>query len=181
MAKRLHALLKRTKVQKLDEDTLKVLEEINKACNTCQKYGPKLVSFKASLPPDKLVFGDELSIDLQWIDGEAVLHVIDTATKFSSATFLDIHGHSTEGIWTAFVECWCSLYTGFSNRIHTDAGSAFTSSRWKEITDSAGISMRTSGLRHIIHWEQTRHYTIHYGRSTGKSRMIMEESLRKLC
>lgn len=145
-ARRLHALLKRAKVEDLDADTLKVLEEINNACSTCQKFGPKPVSFKASLPPEKLVFGDELSMDLQWIDGEAVLHVIDTATKFSSATFLDLYGHSTEGIWTAFVECWCSLYTGFPNRIRTDAGSAFTTPRWKEITDTAGITMRISGV-----------------------------------
>lgn len=85
----------------MDEDTLKVLEEINKACNTCQNFGHKPVSFKASLHPEQTVFGDKLSMDLQWIDGEAVLHVIDMATKFSSASFLELYGHSTEGIWTA--------------------------------------------------------------------------------
>lgn len=78
-----------------------------------KKIGPKPVSFKASLPSDQLVFWDELSIDLQWIDVEALLHVIDTATTFSSATFLSQYGQSVEGVWSALVECWCSLYTGF--------------------------------------------------------------------
>lgn len=145
-AKRLHALLKKAKVEDLDGETLKTLEEINKACNTCQKFGPKPVRFKASLPTEELVFGDELSMDLQWIDGEPILHVINTATKFSAATFLETYGLSTEGVWTAFMECWCSLYTGFPNRLRTDAGSIFTSPRWKEITDSAGVTMRISGV-----------------------------------
>lgn len=144
--KRLHALLTKTKVDNLDHDTLKILAKINKACHTCQKFGSKPVTFKASLPPNKSVFRDELSLNLQWIDGDAVLHVVDTVTKFSTATFLDQYGHSTEGLWTAFVECWCTLYTGFPNSLRTDSGSAFTSPRWKEIADSAGITMQISGV-----------------------------------
>lgn len=44
------------------------------------------------------------------------------------------------------MECWCSLYTGIPNRIRTDAGSALIIPRWKEITDTAGITMRISGV-----------------------------------
>jgi hypothetical protein len=49
------------------------------------------VRFKVSIPEDDLVFGDEVSIDLMFLDGNAVLHVVDTATRFSAAAFLDAH------------------------------------------------------------------------------------------
>jgi hypothetical protein len=51
---------------------------------------------------EDIVFGDELSIDLMFIDGQAVLHVADTGTRFSAATFLDsyngLFGQSVEGV-----------------------------------------------------------------------------------
>lgn len=45
-AKRLLALLKRAKVKDLDGDTLQVLEDINQACNTYQKFDPKACQFQ---------------------------------------------------------------------------------------------------------------------------------------
>jgi hypothetical protein len=130
---------------------MKLLQQIASACETCQKLRPKPIRFKASLPKmEDIVFGDELSIDLMFIDGQAVLHVVDTATRFSSATFLDSHngsfGHSVEGIWLAFIETWFTLYTGYPNRLRIDAGSIFASPRWKELSNMAGITLRMSGV-----------------------------------
>lgn len=102
--------------------------------------------FRASIPPDKFVFGDGLSIDLMWIDGEVVLRVIDEETKLYEIDFRDKYGQSVEGLWTAFIESWCTIYRGFLIRLRTDAGSVFTSSRWTEVTDSTGITMRISGV-----------------------------------
>ena len=69
-------------------------------------------------------FGDELSMDLMFLNGKAVLHIIDTATRFSAATFLDAHGssygQSVDGIWLAFSETWYTLYTGYPNRLRVD-------------------------------------------------------------
>ena len=86
-----------------------------------------------------------------FLEQKAVLHVIDTATRFSSTIFLDAHGatygQSLEGIWLAFVEAWCTLYTVLPNRLRVDQGSAFTSDRWREITTQAGIQLRISGVK----------------------------------
>lgn len=87
---------------------------------------------------------------MQWNDGDAILHVVDTATRFSATTFLDRNGRnysqSVKGAWTASIECWSSLCTGFPNRLRTDAGSIFTTRRWQNLTESAGISVRVSGV-----------------------------------
>ena len=91
-----------------DAATKQFLESLQAACDTCQRLIPTPVRFKLSLPNGQdLKFGDELSIDLMFVDGKAVLHVIDTATRLSSAIFLDAHGatygQSVGGIWLAFV------------------------------------------------------------------------------
>jgi hypothetical protein len=93
-----------------------------------------------------MVFGDELSIDLMLIEGKSILHIFDTATRFSGAIFLN-NGQSVEGVWTAFMEAWCSLYTGYPTRLRTDVGLMFVSPRSNELTDLAGISIRVSGIK----------------------------------
>jgi hypothetical protein len=39
----------------------------------------------ATPPTDDIVFRDEVSIDLMFINGKAILHIVDTATRFSVA------------------------------------------------------------------------------------------------
>jgi len=130
----------------------KILEEIAAKCEACQRFTVPPMRFKTSLQTEEeLVFGDEISIDLMYIDNCAILHVVDTATRFSAATFLDKHGEnygqSVDGIWLALNACWVTLYTGYPNRLRTDQGSAFTSDRWREIIESKGIKIRLSGVR----------------------------------
>ena len=140
-------ILKRARPTDLDPQTRSILREISESCDTCQRLGPNPIRFKATLPSvDDIIFGEELSIDLMFIDSEAVLHVVDTATRFSAATFLKDYGLSVEGIWLAFIEAWCTIHTGYPNRLRTDAGSVFTSSRWKELTDMSGTELRISGV-----------------------------------
>jgi hypothetical protein len=82
---------------------------------------------------EDIVFGGELSVDLTFIDGQAVLHVVDTAKKLSAETFLDSHngsfGQSVEGVFLALIETWFTLYTGYPNRLRIDSGSIFASPR----------------------------------------------------
>lgn len=77
---RLHNIFKRGKHDVLDKDTISTLDSIRNACDTCQRFGPKPLRFRASIPQEGLVPGDELSIDLKWIDGDAILHDVDTST-----------------------------------------------------------------------------------------------------
>jgi transposase InsO family protein len=144
-------LLKRARPNDLDKDTNRLLQNISKSCETCQRLGPKPIQFKVSLPKEEdLIFGEELSIDLMFLGGKAVLHIVDTATRFSAATFLDSHtatyGQSVEGVWLALIETWFTLYTGYPNRLRTDAGSIFSSPRWRQLSEMVGISLRISGI-----------------------------------
>lgn len=90
--RKLYGLLKRAKVENLDEDTLKLLQDIKNKCDTCQRFGPKAHRFRVAMPEENPIFGQELSVNLQWIDGDTILHMGDHATRFSATTFLDRNG-----------------------------------------------------------------------------------------
>jgi hypothetical protein len=66
-------LLKRAQPDDTNQETMLLLQKITSACETCQKLEPRPIRFKVSLPNmEDTVFGDELSIDLMFIDGQAV-------------------------------------------------------------------------------------------------------------
>jgi hypothetical protein len=88
----LFAFLKRAKADSVDANTRAVLSDIENACSTCQRYSSKPLRLKTTLPSgEELPFGSELSMDLMFTNGKAVLHVIDSATRFNAATFLNSH------------------------------------------------------------------------------------------
>lgn len=123
-AAKLYNVLKRSNPEKANEATLTILKEISRACATCQRFAPKPLSFQVTIPGD-VVFNNELALDLMWIDGRAVLHIVDVHTHFSSAVFL--RGQDVTDVWNAFVEGWSSVYIGFPHKMRTDRGSVFTS------------------------------------------------------
>jgi hypothetical protein len=96
------------------------------------------------MPDEKLVFHNELSMDLVWLDGEPALHIVETATRFVAAQSLE--GQDVEHIWGAFLSCWALAYTGYPRRTQTDAGTVFTSDEWKDIHESNGIVLQISGI-----------------------------------
>jgi transposase InsO family protein len=115
------------------------------------KTGPTSIRFKISIPPTEYIaFRDEVYIDLMLINEKDILHIVDTATRFSAATFLDsnlaTYGRSVEGVWVALIETWFTVYTGYPNRLRVDAGSIFSSNRWKKVSDMTGIRLIISGV-----------------------------------
>lgn len=74
-----------------------------------------------------MAFNRELAMDLCFLDGKAVLHIVDTATHFVSAACLSVQ--SVEHVCQTFISCCLCLYVGYPNNIRTDQGSVFTSSR----------------------------------------------------
>lgn len=91
-------------------------------CDSFQRYITPPVRFKFTLSTEKyLLFGDDLSIDLVLIGGNAVRHIIDTAIRFRAVIFLDsngeTYGQSVERIWSAFAQTWVTMYTRYPNRL----------------------------------------------------------------
>lgn len=124
-------------LSQLGKQTKKIKEipdDIVKSCDTCQRFTSPPVRCKVPFPTEEiLVFGDESSTDLMWLDFKAVLHVVDNAARFYSAIFLDSNGASigqtVEEIWFVFLYKCVALYTGYTNRLRTGQGHVFISNR----------------------------------------------------
>lgn len=57
-------LLKRSKVKDVDSSTRVMLEEISKACETCNVFSRPPQRFRVAIPPDKIIFNEEVALDL---------------------------------------------------------------------------------------------------------------------
>jgi hypothetical protein len=98
----LFAWLKRAKSDNLNANTRAVFSDIGKACSICQRYSSKPLHLKTTLPSgEELFFGSELSIDLMFINGKAVRHVIGSATRFNAAKKTIRIRNRTDKAWTA--------------------------------------------------------------------------------
>lgn len=64
-----------------------VLETISKFCHHCQKHSQAPRRFKFSLKDDH-DFNYEIFVDVMHLDGQNVLHVVDSGTAFHGAQFL---------------------------------------------------------------------------------------------
>jgi hypothetical protein len=97
------------------------------------------------MPHGKIVFNRKIALDLMVINGNYLLHVVDTDTGFGAAQYL--RGQSTEDVWATFIECWAAVYSGMPNIMGTDQGSCFMAERWKELAGENGIEMQLNRVQ----------------------------------
>jgi hypothetical protein len=90
---RLYKLLQRAGHADASEHTLR---EIKRFCHHCQAHDPAPRRFKFTLKDDR-EFNHEILVDVMYLDGKPVLHVIDSATSFNEARFLP--SLSTKDTW----------------------------------------------------------------------------------
>lgn len=145
-------LLKLAKRYEIHSETKKRVDNIFHKCDTCLRFSVPPFRFNGSFPnEDELVFGNEISVDLMFLDNFSVRHVVVTATRFSAATLLEkrgeIYGQSVEDVWKELASCWFLTYTCYLIRTRSGQGSTFASEKRKSLVHSKGISIRLSGIR----------------------------------
>ena len=96
---RIFSLMKRAEDPDSTAETAKELQELTSSCDICQKPAKEPGRFRVSLPSEDIVFNRTVYMDIMYLDGKSVLHVVDKDTQFSAATFLS-HGVTTEDAWS---------------------------------------------------------------------------------
>ena len=138
---KLFNVLEKSRPENLEPKTLEALQEITKNCTTCQRIQTAPLRFRVSFGSETARFNERIMIDVMYLDGEPVLHMIDEGTHFSAAQFLP--NISTQTIWTTIIQSWATIYTGLPHRIMVDQGSCF------------GDSFMYIGAAHNIKIERT--------------------------
>jgi len=83
-AEKLYRVLKRSGHNDVDK---KAVDYLTKYCSFCQKYGRSLGRFKFTLYKD-LNFNYSVYVDIMYINGSLVLYIIDKATRYQAACWL---------------------------------------------------------------------------------------------
>ena len=142
---KLYALLRKTHPDETTGETLKTLQEIQKACRTCSIYSKGPHRFRVTMPNEMVIFNHELAMDLIWLKSKPVLHVVDTHTHFSAAMF--IPSKRLIDIWHTFLCILSTTYIGHPDRIRVDQEIAFTSREFNELARKNGIEIQLSGIQ----------------------------------
>jgi hypothetical protein len=61
------------------------IDYLNKFCEHCQKHECSPSRFKFTLWDDTIDFNHSIYVDVMYIDGLPVLHIVDEATQFQAA------------------------------------------------------------------------------------------------
>ena len=94
---RLYAVMRRAKNEDAVPEALQRLKNVAAACDVCQHLAKEPGRFRAALPEGDVTFNRVVLIDLMFLNGRAVLHIVDKDTLFSAATFLR-DGQSTAAV-----------------------------------------------------------------------------------
>lgn len=143
-AKRLYKLLRRARPDETTSQTLRQLHEIGQKCTPCKVHSTRPYHFRVSIPLNDIIFNHELAMDLLWLEGIPVLHIVDTHTNIQNAIIPN--GKSSLELWEAFMEGWSTIYVGNPNRVRVDRDKTFTSKEWTKLAEEGGISIQLSPI-----------------------------------
>ena len=144
-AMRLYNLLERAGHS--DDLSKKAIDKLTKFCTQCQKHGKSPGRFKFTLRED-VNFNYSIITDIMYIDGSPILHVIDEATRFQAARWLN--NISAKHTWDVLRLCWIDTYVGPPDYIVHDAGTNFVSKEFRQFAHSMSITTKSVPVE--AHW-----------------------------
>jgi len=143
-AERLSSLLARAGGPKATPNARAELDRVAAACQVCQRLAKAPSRHRVALPAEGVTFNGTVYLDLMYLDGRSVLHVVDRDTAFSAAAFT--RAEDVETLWQLYNIVWVHPYVGHPAVIHVDQGPQFTSAAWKALAASAGSEVQWSGI-----------------------------------
>lgn len=69
-------------------------------------------------------------MDLLWLDGSPVLHVVDAHTYYQNAIMIT---DKSAALWRALCECWSTFCSGFPNVLRSDEEASFANNKFENL------------------------------------------------
>ena len=113
-----------------------VLEHLTKYCYYCQKYSRSPGRFQFTLQDD-VEFNYCIIVNIMYISGDPLLHVVDEGTRFQTGRWLQ--NISAKHTWDVLRMCWIDTYLGPPDLITSDGGKNFISKEFREYANTMGI------------------------------------------
>ena len=90
-------------------------------------------------------FNAELIINIMYIDGKPVLHVVNNATAFQAAKFL--RNMEVTTVWKALQLCWLNTYIDSPNIIVYDTDTNFTAKKFRQSASAILITVKKVSVK----------------------------------
>lgn len=114
------------------------LERLGKYCHSCQKYGKSPGRFRFTIKDD-IDFNYNVIIDVVTIEGQHLLHIVDSTTGYQNGRWLE--DLSAQAALNALRIA--DTYLGPPDYITTDEGKNFVSKEFNLYAESMGIMVKT--------------------------------------
>ncbi|XDG08264.1 hypothetical protein ABKA04_007879 [Annulohypoxylon sp. FPYF3050] len=134
-ADRLYQVLDRAGYNDLDRSTI---EKIGKYCHQCQLHGSAPGRFKFTIKDD-IDFNHSIYVDVMYLKGKPVLHVLDKATTYQAAKFM--RDMTAKHTWDTLRFLWIDTYLGPPDNLVFDAGTNFTANEFVANAKSMSITV----------------------------------------
>jgi hypothetical protein len=118
---------------------MEALEYLTKYCEQCQKFGRSPERFKFNLRDD-VSFNYSIIVDIFYISGKPVLHIIDEGTRYQAGRWLQ--NISALHTWDTLKQYWIDTYLGPPDQIVADAGKQFTSKEFAQLANAMGTKVK---------------------------------------
>jgi len=115
------------------------LEHLTKYCEHCQRHGKSPGRFKFNLRDD-VSFNQSIIVDIMYINGKPVLHVVDKGTRYQAGRWL--RNITAKHTWDVLRACWIDTYLGPPDQITHDAGKNFISREFNQYANSLQITLK---------------------------------------
>lgn len=132
-------ILNRADLQKLDGATRNLRCNIWRRCGPCKTYAQNTRRFKFTLREDKH-FNDTRFVEIFYIYGKSILHVVDELTSNQAARWLEIL--SADSFFHALHLCWIFVYFCPPDIISHDARKKFMAKSFKPNSDLIHIDTK---------------------------------------
>lgn len=140
---KLFNLILKSRPEHATQATRSALEQISARCDPCQRIKHAPLRFRVSFGSGNVRFNERIIIDIMYIDGDPILHIVDEGTHFSAARFLP--NARTDTIWSTILSSWSAIYTGMPHRILVDQGSAF-GDPFMHLARISGVEVQRTGI-----------------------------------
>jgi hypothetical protein len=112
--------------------------------------------FKLTVGADDLRLNHTVAVDIMYIVGKPVLHVVCEATHFQTARFLP--KMTSQETWRQMVLCWTKMYLGPPYYLRIDQGSNLTADEFVSSAVAEGIEVLESTIESPASMTHTKRY-----------------------
>ena len=123
-----------------DSNINNIIQEVTNTCEICQKF-KKPPSRPVVAFPTATSFCEVVAMDLKDVNDFKILHMIDHATRYSSACI--IPNKKKETIVKAIMENWISIF-GAPKYFLTDNGGEFVNDEMIQLAEQFNITLKTT-------------------------------------